>query len=130
MDKVNKKLTGDLGIFLYRIFNDIFVLLLISYFLLLISEGIMPGLITAYLSFTKLTLIVFAVLGSIIYIGKLNNIAFELENKKTALICSLAVFSIILVINSLLKFSWIEILVIMIASISLLFYLYKNTFNK
>lgn len=123
------KLTGNFGIFLYKIFNDILVLLLLSYAMLLIAEGIMPGLISAYLSFTKLTLLLFAVLGSVLYLGKLNNISFEFENKKTALFYGLIIFSILLIINSLLKFTWIEIGIITTASIVLLIYLNKNLFK-
>ncbi len=129
MDKVNNKLTGNFGIFLYKIFNDILVLLLLSYAMLLIAEGIMPGLVSAYLSFTRLTLLLFAVLGSVLYLGKLNNISFEFENKKTALFCGLIIFSILLIINSLLKFTWIEIGIITTASIVLLIYLNKNLFK-
>lgn len=129
MDKVNKILTGNFGIFLYKIFNDILVLLLLSYAMLLIAEGIMPGLISAYLSFTKLTLLLFAVLGSALYLGKLNNIRFEFNSKKTALFFGLIIFSILLIINSLLKFTWIEIGIITTASIVLLIYLNKNLFK-
>lgn len=126
MDKISKKLTGNFGIFLYRIFNDILVLLLFSYAVLLVAEGAMPGLVSSYLSFTKLTLAVFAILGAIIYLGKLNEISFESSNKKTAIFCSLIAFSIILIINSLLKFAWWEITIITIVSIFLLYYLNKN----
>lgn len=128
MDKINNLFRSELGIFLYKILNDILVLLLISYAMLLVSEGIMPGLVGAYLSFTKLTLLVFAIMGAIIYLGKLNNISFELENKKTVLFYSLIIFSIILIINSLLKFTWIEIGIITIASLFLLYFLYNNFF--
>ncbi len=128
MDKINNLFRSELGIFLYKILNDILVLLLISYAMLLVSEGIMPGLVGAYLSFTKLTLLVFAIMGARIYLGKLNKISFELENKKTVLFYSLIIFSIILIINSLLKFTWIEIGIITIASLFLLYFLYNNFF--
>lgn len=126
MDKISKKLTGNFGIFLYRILNDILILLLFSYAVLLVAEGAMPGLVSSYLSFTKITLTIFAVLGSIVYLGKLNEISFKLNNKKTAIFCSLIAFSIILIINSLLKFAWWEITIITIVSIFLLYYLNKN----
>lgn len=126
MDKLREKLKGNLGIFLHKILNDILILLLISYALLLVSEGVIPGLVGAYLSFTKLTLLVFAILGGMIYLGRLNNISFEFNKKKTALFYGLIIFFIILVINSLLKFTWWEISIIVAASLALLFYLYKN----
>jgi hypothetical protein len=126
MDRINIFFKSQLGIFLYKILNDILILILISFFLLLISEGLMPGLISAYMSFTRLTLIIFAVLGMIIYLGKINGISFEFSNKKTALFGGLIAFSILLIINSLLKFAWLEIGIITIASILLLYYSYKN----
>jgi hypothetical protein len=126
MDKIKKILIGDLGIFLYKILNDILLLLIISYAMLLISEGAMPGLVSAHLSFTRLTLIIFVILGMIIYLGKINEINFKIENKKTALFGGLVIFYAVLIINSLLKFAWWEIGVITIASVALLYYLYKN----
>jgi hypothetical protein len=125
-EKINSKLNEDLGKFLYKIFNDILALLLVVYALLLVSEGVIPGLASAHLSFTRLTLIVFAVLGMITYLGKINGISFESGYKKTALFGGLMAFSILLIINSLLKFAWLEIGIITIASILLLYYLYKN----
>ena len=126
MDKLNEKLKSDFGIFLYKILGDIMILLLLSLALLLLSEGIMPGLVSSFLSFTRLILIIFAVLGGIIYLGKLNEISFDLENKKTVFLGGFLVFSVMLIVNSILKFSLIEIGIITIASIFLLFYLYKN----
>ncbi|MFH0969666.1 MAG: hypothetical protein V1804_04115 [Patescibacteria group bacterium] len=126
MDRINKMMKGDFGIFLHKILGDVLAVLLISFFLLLISEGMLPGLFSAYLSFTKLTMLIFAVLGGIIYLGKLNGISFEINNKKTVLFGGLTIFSILLIINSLLKFAWWEIGVIAIISISLLFYFHKN----
>jgi hypothetical protein len=126
MDKINRIMKSDLGIFLHKILGDILIVLLISFSLLLISEGLMPGLVSAYLSFTKLTVLVFAVVGGIIYLGKLNEISFEIGNNKTALFGGLMLFSILLMINSLLKFTWWEIGIITIASIFLLIYLRKN----
>lgn len=126
MDKINNIFKSQLGIFLHKIFNDILVLLLISCAMLLVAEGILPGLVSSYLSFTKLTILVFALLGIIIYLGKLNEINFEFKNKKTALLGSLIIFAVTLIVNSLLKFTWFEIAIITIASIFLLFYLYRN----
>lgn len=126
MDKLTKIFKSNLGIFLYKILNDILLILIVFFAMLLVSEGIMPGLVSAYMSFTRLTLIIFAVLGTAIYLGKLNGIDFEFTDKKTALFCGLMIFSILLIVNSLLKFNWWEIGIITIGSIFLLSYLYKN----
>jgi len=126
MDKIQEKLIGNWGIFLYKMLNDILALLFVSFAMLLLSEGMMPGLISAHLSFTRLILIIFAVLGMIVYLGKINGIGFEMNNKKTALLYGFIIFAVILIINSMLKFDWWEIAIIAITSIFLLFYLYKN----
>jgi hypothetical protein len=130
VEKIRSKMAGNPSIFFYKILGDILFLLLISYSLLLISEGVMPGLVTAHLSFTKLTLIIFAVLGAIIYIGKSNNLTFELDNKKSALICGLGILVIMLVINSLLKFTPIEIGIITVATVAVIYYLYNSFLKK
>ncbi|MDO8529363.1 MAG: hypothetical protein Q7S18_01715 [bacterium] len=130
MNKFKKILTGEAGIFLYKLLNDVLILLIISFALLLVSESVMPGLISSHFSFTRLTLTVFVVLGMIIYLGKLNEISFEIENKKTVLLYSLIIFSILLIINSLLKFAWWEIIIITTAAFSVVFYLYKITLKK
>lgn len=126
MDKLNKKLKGSLGIFLYKLSGDILFLLLLACAILLVSEGIIPGLVGAYLSFTRLTLLIFAVLGAMIYLGRLNGISFEFSDKKTVSSYGLLIFSVILIVNSLLKFTWLEIGTIAIASIFLLVYLHRN----
>lgn len=119
-----------MGIFLYKILNNILGLLLVSFALLLVSEGILPGMASVHLSFTKLTLIIFAVLGSIIYLGKINEINFEFTNKKTVILYGLVILSVILIVNSMLKFAWWEITTITIASIFLLYYLKNNLLDE
>jgi len=126
MDKIKKILIGEMGVFSYKILNDILALLLVSFALLLIIEGVMPGLASAHMSFTRLLLIIFAALGMIIYLGKINEIKFEVENKKTVLFYGLIIFAIILIVNSILKFDWWEIAIITIVSVFLLYYLYEN----
>ena len=136
MDKVNKniinikkihsKLTGDFGVFLYKILSDILMLLLVVFALLLVSESVMPGLASSHMSFTRLSLVIFATLGMIIFLGKINEIEFEITNKKTVIFYGLMILSVILIVNSMLKFTWPEISIITIASFFLLYYLNKN----
>lgn len=123
---IEKKLKGELGIFFYKIFNDILVLLLVAFSLLLVSESVLPGMVSAYLSFTDVVFMLLSALGMIAYLGKINGLSFEFDNKKTALLGGLMLFSILLIINSLLKFDWWEITIITIAAIFFLSYLYKN----
>lgn len=126
MKNLKKIITGEAGIFFYKLLNDVLTLLIISFALLLISESVLPGLVSSYFSFTRLTVLIFAALTGITYLGKLNKISFVDENKKTVMLYGLIIFSIPLIINSLLKFAWWEIAIISIAAFATIFYLNKT----
>lgn len=130
--KINKILNKDLSILLYKIFNDTLFLLIVAYLLLLLAEGLLPGFSSSFLSFTKLTLLVFANLGLVIYLGKMNNVsfpAFDIKKNKLWVVLYL-IFFIFLLIRALYKFSAWEIVTIVIISLLTLYYLYKTTFDS
>jgi hypothetical protein len=121
-DKFNKILTKDLSVLLYKILNDTLFLLLIAYALLLIADSLIPGFISNIFSFTRMTLLVFANLGLVIYLGKINNVSFpvlEIKKNKLWLIVSLILFTL-LIVRALYKFSVWEIVVIVISSLAIL----------
>ena len=124
---LNKILNKDLSALLYKIFNDTLFLLLIAYALLLLAEGLIPGFSASFLSFTKMTLLIFANLGLVIYLGKINNVSFpSLEIKKNKLwFAFFLIFFTFLLIRALYKFSVWEIVIIIITSLAILYYLYK-----
>jgi hypothetical protein len=128
MEIINKKITGNFGIFLYKILGDILTVLLVALALLILSESLMPGLVSVYLSFTRLILAVFAVLASMIYLGKINNLSFDRKKEKTAFWSGLMFFFAVLTINALLKFSVWEIAIIATTSIFLIYYLSEKFF--
>lgn len=126
-DKFNKILTKDLSLLLYKIFNDTLFLLLIAYALLLIADSLIPGFISNLFSFTRMTLLVFANLGLVIYLGKRNGVSFSApESKKNKLwLIFFLIFFLFLLIRALYKFSVWEIVIIVISSLAILYYLYK-----
>lgn len=124
MDKIEK--IKNLSAIAYKLLADILFLLLAVYFLLLVSEAVLPGFVSAHLSFTKLTLLVFADLAAIAYLGKKNNFIQEnlgIKNKK--LIFVFAFLFAAFAANSLLKFGAAENLVITLSALAILFYFLK-----
>lgn len=128
----NKGLTKDLSLLLYKIFNDTLFLLIIAFILLLMAEALLPGFSLSYLSFTKLVLLIFANLGVLIYLGKKNNIQFsEFDIKKNKLwLAFFLIFFLFLLIRALYKFSILEIIIIIITSLAILYFLFKINFEK
>lgn len=124
MDNIEK--IKNLSAIAYKLLTDILFLLLAVYFFLLVSEAVLPGFVSARLSFTKLTLLVLADLAAIAYLGKKNNFIqedSEIKNKK--LIFIFAFLFAALAANSLLKFGVAENLIITLSALAILFYFFK-----
>ena len=127
MDNRNNKIINPWLMVSHKLLHDVIFLLLIVFALLLVAEGIAPGFVSAHLNTAKLAILIFAVLGLIIYSGKKLKIEFEAPrtaNKKW--IIFLAIFSILLVTNSLIKFDWEEIIIIVLATFLVFFFLYRE----
>lgn len=129
MDNRSNKTINPWLIVSYKLLHDIIFLLSTVFALLLIAEGIVPGFISAHLNTTKMAIIIFAVLGVIIYLGRKLKIKFEaLQQMSKKWIIFLAIFSMLLIINSLLRFDWKEIIIIALATFLVFFYLYREIF--
>ncbi len=110
-----------------KLLHDVIFLLLIVFALMLVAEGIAPGFVSAHLNITKLAMLIFAVLGLIIYSGRKLKIEFEaLQTASKKWIIFLTIFSMLLVVNSLIRFDWKEIIIIALATFLMFFYLYKD----
>ena len=91
----------------------------------------MPGIVSSHFSFTKLTLIIFANLGAIIYIGAKNEFLYEdFDAKKSRLVFILVAFAFLMLGNSLLKFNYFANLVITISTLLIAFYLHRVIFQE
>ena len=130
----DKRTNKNFPALVYKILNDILALLLIALFLFLLAESILPGIISARFSFLKLIMIILAVLGLIIFLGKQNNFQFSGLDKKNLLagrqirliVITAIIFFLALAANSLFKFSPWEILIITPLSCLVLIYFYKT----
>ena len=130
----NKRTNKKFPALVYKILNDILALLLIALFLFLLAESILPGIISTHFSFLKLIMIILAVLGLIIFLGKQNNFQFSGLDKKNLLagrqirliVITAIIFFLALAANSLFKFSPWEILIITPLSCFVLIYFYKT----
>ena len=129
---LDKILSRDLSLLLYKIFNDTLFLLLIAFGFFLLAEGLIPGFASSHLSFTKIVLVIFANLGMVIYLGKRNDISFNPSGiKKNKLwLAFFLIFFVFLLIRALYKFSVWEIIVIVISSLVIFYFFYKNTLKK
>jgi len=143
----NKKTFKNFSGLAYKILNDILALLLIAFSLFLLAESALPGIISSsssHLSFLKLTLIIFAVLGLVIFLGRKNDFQFSASDKKNPpirrtglptnkrawkIFFALTIFFLALIANSLFKFSPWEILIITPFSCFVLIYSYKILFT-
>ncbi len=129
MDNQDNKTTNLWLIIVYKLLNDVIFLLLIFFALAFLAEGLIPGFVSAHLNFTKLAIIIFAILGVIIYLGRKLKTEFEAPQRVSKKwVIFLAVFSILLIVNSLLKFGWKEIIIIALATFLIFFYLYRDIF--
>lgn len=130
MDNLNNKTTDTWLTIAYKLLYDIIFLLLIIFAILLVSEGIVPGFVSAHLNITKLAMIIFAVLGLIIYLGRKLKIEFKMPRTVSKKWIAFGiVFSILLIINSLIKFDWKEMIIITLATFLIFFYLYHEFFS-
>lgn len=128
MDNQNKT-TNLWLIIVCKLLNDVLFLLLISFALAFLAEGLIPGFVSAHLNITKLAIIIFAVLGVIIYLGRKVKVEYEAPQKiNKKWIVFLAVFSMLLIVNSLLKFGWQEIIIIVLATFLIFFCFYREIF--
>lgn len=129
--KLNSKTRSSWLIIVYKLLNDILFLLLISFALFLVAESMLPGFVSVHFSIVKTAIIIFAVPGLIIYLGRKLKIEFEAPQKiSKKWIIFLAIFSMLLIINSLLRFDWKEILIIALATFLIFLYLYRDIFSS
>lgn len=115
---------------IYKLLTDILSLVLLVFSLNLIVDAIVPNLFAAYLSFTKIILILFAILSLIVWLGKRNNITFEFSSekglRKNKTILFLLLVSFVLIINSLRSLGFAETIIFSLAVFVILLFFYKT----
>jgi len=103
----------------YKILHDILFIVLIFFLLALIAEGLIPGIITTHIGFSRVVTFIFVNLVAIYALG--NFLHINLKNnkitKKTAL--PVLLILILLIFNSLLSISiYLNIFIILLTIVS------------
>jgi hypothetical protein len=115
----------------YKLLHDALLLLLVSFMLMLVAEGALPGIVSQHISFSKIILVIFLVLGSIIWIGSNLQLTYDKPNlKKNKLLPVLVLFTFLLTGNSLLKFALWENMIITLATLFFLLLFYQIIFGN
>lgn len=128
MQPLNDK--KQLELLIYKLLNDILFLWMLVFAGMLVLESVVPGFFSAYLSFTKIILVLFAILFSIIWLGKRNHMTFEARSEKNFLknkpMLFLLFISFVLIINSLRSLGLIETAITSLAVFIILLFFYRT----
>ena len=91
---------------IYKLLHDALFLLLASFIVMLVAEGAIPGIISAHLSLARVAVVIFLVIGAIVWIGNGLQITYKSPAlKKNRLLPVLILLAFVLIGNSLLKFA-------------------------
>jgi hypothetical protein len=124
-------ISQDTFIVIYKLLHDALLLLLASFAAMLIAEGALPGIISEHISLARFAVVILAVLGAIVWIGKKFQITYEKPAiKKNRLLPVLILLAFLLIGNSLLKFALWENMFITLATLFLFFLLYQVIFES
>lgn len=120
-------------VLVYKLLFDALFLLLLVLAGLLAAEALIPGYLSGYLSFTKIIFLIFANLLLIFYFHKKIGTDEKIETQKKPgkyFSIGLAVFIVLLMAGSLLKFSWLGIAIIISATLASFYYFYNIVFKN
>src|SRR3989339_491419 len=97
------KLHQNSIIITYKLLVDLLCIILFFFALTLLAEGLIPGIVSTHISFSRIIILSSLNIFAIYFVGNFSkiNIAPQKTNKKTTIF--MAVFGIILVFNSMLK---------------------------
>jgi len=120
------KLNQNSIIIIYKLLVDLLFIILFFFALTLLAEGLIPGIVSTHISFSRIIILSFLNIFAIYFVGNFSkiNIAPQKTNKKTTIF--MAVFGIILVFNSMLKLNLILALTILFLIIISSYLIYKN----
>ena len=123
---MSRFLNKNLLLLAYKFLHDVFLLLLIAAFVLLVGEGLVPGLLSEQLSPLRVYLGIFTVGSMIFLLGNYLQIAPAKPTKKrSSSLPFFVVFLFLLIGNSMLKFALWQNLIITVATLAIFFLFYK-----
>ncbi len=130
--RIPTKTKKQLELLLYKFLHDLLFLWLVIFFALLVSESILPGFLTSHLSFTKAIIILFALIAVVAYIGKRNNITYNLpkgkEIIKNKFVLLLFLIAVALIASAQQGMGIFEIIITTVSTIAIFILLYNTLF--
>lgn len=115
----------------YKLLHDTLLLALISLAAMLVGEGLLPGFVSARISFSKVVVSIILILGMIAWIGNKFQIIYDAPKiKKNKLLPVLILSCFLLIGNSMLHFAlWANIIITLIV-LMLFFLVYELIFEE
>ena len=115
---------------LYKLLGDLLFLLLAFFFLSLIADGLIPGIVSSHISFLRIIILIVLNLSAMYAAGYAAGIDFKesRSNKKTTFF--LAVVGALIVFNSLFVINHVLALIILLISAISGFFLWRMFFGN
>jgi hypothetical protein len=115
----------------YKLLHDALFLVLATFALTLIAEGLLPGIISSHISMARIAILIFVLLGAIVWIGNKLEIVYDAPKiKSSKFLPPLILFSFLLIGNSMLKFALWENIIITLTTLFIFFLFYNLFFSK
>lgn len=126
----NFKKISPSPIVVYKLLKNILITFMVVWGLAIFGEAFLPEFVSGHISFLKLTLLIFGIIFSIHLVGAKieSEKKTSRENHKPTLFISV-VFMIIVLGLALLKFNYFANITIILTTLLILFYLYKELLN-
>lgn len=115
----------------YKLLHDALMLALVTFSLMLIGEGLIPGFVSARLSFSKMVIAIILILSAIVWIGKVLGITYDAPKIKGNKILPILVLAAFLLIgNSMLHFQLWANIIITLTILFIFFLIYELIFTE
>ena len=109
---------------IYKLSNDLLLVLLIFFVVAMVGEAVLPGIISAHVGMYEITLLILLDILGISFLGRKLQIGKEkFLNKKTTIF--LIVVTTLFLLNSVLKINFYLIPVVVIISLVSIYFLYQ-----
>lgn len=135
--ELNKK---QLPIVVYKIIQELLFAVLVIFFGAVVTEGVLPGFLSAQLSPTRIIFLVLAGILSLIFLGRKFSLSISRPdgnlkksrkfNLAKITLATVFVFAFLMIGNSMLKLALWENLLITFLTLLSLFYLHQTIFEE
>lgn len=115
---------------IYKLLYDVFFIGLLFFFLAMIVEGILPGVISTRIGFSRVIVFLFIVLAIIYFLGSYLNI--KLNNKKVSKKTAVfgLILAVLLILNSLVGINIYLAILMTLITLAAGYYIYRNLSEK